>query len=495
MLAVWEENPKVFAFDECGLTPEPWNIQFFGRLPSQDPKELQIALKAATGCGKSAVLAVAALWHLTVHGGKDATRHPQGVVASIDEANLRSGIWRELAVWLSHSEFLKAAFEQTATRLSAKQHSATWFIEARTWAKRADADEQGRALSGIHSPYLLAILDEAGDMPVALLRVAQQIFSSQHEWAKILISGNPTSISGVLYEAAVNQAGSTHVISISADPDDSRRGKRTDIENAKRQIARYGRSNPWVMATILGQFPPSAMNALLGVAEVETAMKRHYEKRAYSWSEKRLGVDVARFGDDRTVLAPRQGQKWFAPVELRGVRTNVIAARIIQAVNRWEPRDPTSIRIMIDQTGGWGQGTVDQLIVSGYSPQDLVYSTPSPDPRYYNLRSYMYFMMAEHIRSSAAIPDIDATKTLRAELTASTYTLRDGKLAVEPKELIKSKLGYSPDLADGFAMTYALPDMPRRPSFVAQRAEKVLTDWEPAAAGGKVSSWDWEPGE
>jgi hypothetical protein len=260
-------------------------------------------------------------------------------------------------------------------------------------------------------------------------------------------------------------------------------------------IARYGRTNVWVMATILGEWPPSALNGLLSINEVEVAMRRTYRKDQYNWCEKRLGVDVARFGDDRTTLCPRQGQQWHKPVELRGVRTNVISARIIQACNRWEPRDPTSIRILIDQTGGWGQGTVDQLIVAGYTPQDLVYSTPSPDARYYNLRSYMWFMMAEHIRESAAIPDIDATKTLRAELTAATYTLRDGKLAVEPKELIKQKLGYSPDLADGYAETYAIPDQPRQSRYKTQAAQTALHEWEPASVEARSGdkAWDWDP--
>jgi len=340
-------------------------------------------------------------WFVGCHGGRDATEHPIGIVTSIDQANLKSGIWKEIAVWRSRSEYMTRAFDMTSTRLFAKHAPDTWYVEARTWAKRADPEAQGRAMSGIHGKYIMAVLDEAGDIPVPLLRVAKQILSSEHQWAKLLIGGNPTSLEGVLYQACVIESHLTYSISITADPERPDRGKRTDIENAREAIKLYGRENPWVKATILGEFPPASINALLGIEDVENAMRRHYRIDAYEWAEKRLGVDCARFGDDRSMLCPRQGVVWFNPEALRNVRTSVIAGRIVQAVQKWEPHDPTSIRILIDQTGGWGQGTVDQLIVAGYPAMELVYSTPSPDPRFFNLRSYMHFKLAEHVRERA----------------------------------------------------------------------------------------------
>jgi len=233
------------------------------------------------------------------------------------------------------------------------------------------------------------------------------------------------------------------------------------------------------MATILGQFPPASISALLGIEDVETAMRRAPRFDQWNWAQKRLGVDCARFGDDRTTLCPRQGMAWRKPVAMRGVRTNVIAARIIQGVTKWSPDDPLEVLILIDQTGGWGQGTVDQLLVAGYSPMDLVYSTPASDPQYYNIRSQMWFEMAKAVRQSAAIPDIAETSTLKAELTAVTYTLREGKLAVEPKELIKKRLGYSPDIADGYAQTFAIPDMPRQSAVARATTHQAKADYDP----------------
>lgn len=473
----WREKPQIFFYEELKMTPEAWLDEYLEKLPSQDPKEKQIALKACTGAGKSAALAGTNLWFVTCFGGTDPTQHPVGAVTSIDEDNLRSGLWKEIAVWRGRSELLQQTFGLTATRLSSYEHPQTWYIEARTWAKRADREAQGRAMSGLHGKFILLTLDETGDMPVPLLRVSQQIFSSAHAWAKIVAGGNPTSLIGVLYHMCVLEAHRTLLISITADPDDPKRGQRTDIENAKEQIRLYGRDNPWVMATILGQFPPSSINALLGIEDVEKAMKRAPTKDQWQWAQKRLGVDCARFGDDRTTLCPRQGLMWFKPTALRGVRTNVISGRIVQAVNKWNPRNPQDVWIGIDQTGGWGQGTVDQLLVAGLEPQELVYSTPAPDPKYYNLRSYMWFEMAKHIRRSAALPPHVAE--LRPELTAPTYSLKEGKLILEPKEMIKARLGYSPDVADGYAQTYAIPDMPADFAKRRQQGRQAATEFDP----------------
>jgi len=121
----------------------------------------------------------------------------------------------------------------------------------------------------------------------------------------MVLRRNPTSFDGVLYVASVTQSHLWDIIKITGDPDDPERSPRISIEWAREQIKEYGRDNPWVMATILGMFPPASINQLLGIEEVEAAMARGLRPDVYEWEKKRLGIDVARFGDDRTVLFPR----------------------------------------------------------------------------------------------------------------------------------------------------------------------------------------------
>jgi phage terminase large subunit len=97
------------------------------------------------------------------------------------------------------------------------------------------------------------------------------------------------------------------VIHMTGDPDDPKRSPRVSIEWAKEEIQKWGRDNPFVLINVLGQFPPASLNALLGVEEITEAMQRRHRPDAYSWSQKRLGIDCSRFSDDLTVLFPRQG--------------------------------------------------------------------------------------------------------------------------------------------------------------------------------------------
>jgi len=199
-------------------------------------------------------------------------------------------------------------------------------------------------------------------------------------------------------------------------------------------------------------FPPSAINVLLGPDEVDAAMARHYREDQYSWSQKRLGIDVARFGDDRSVIFPRQGLAAFVPVVMRHQRTTDIAARVAQAKVNWG-----SEMEFVDDSGHWGHGVIDNLFAAGYAPTAVLFEGEAIDPRYKNKRTEMWLEMAEWVKRGGALPHIPE---LTRELTSPTYTFVQGKFMLEPKDLIKKRIGVSPDLADALALTFAIKDMP-----------------------------------
>jgi hypothetical protein len=76
------------------------------------------------------------------------------------------------------------------------------------------------------------------------------------------------------------------------------------------------------------------------------------------------------------------------------------------------------------------------------------------NPRYENKRSEMYFEAIQWIKEGGALPDVPE---LLAALSQTTYTFRGDRLLLEPKEQVKARLGYSPDDADAFALTFAQP--------------------------------------
>lgn len=111
---------------------------------------------------------------------------------------------------------------------------------------------------------------------------------------------------------------------------------------------------------------------------------------------------------------------------------------------------------MVDSTFQWGKGVEDQLIDAGFSVFPVNYAAPASNPRFKNTRCEMWWNGAEAIKNGACLP---LMPELVPELTEITYMFSEGQFQLEPKELFKGRLGYSPDLADAYMQTYVIADM------------------------------------
>lgn len=445
----WRENAPKFVYDNFKVEPDKWQFDALNAFASSDKELQRISLQACAGPGKSTVLSWCT-WHFLACQGS-AGDHPKGACVSVTSDNLKDNLWAENSKWQERSEFLKKAFTWTKERIFATQHASTWFMSARSFSKSANAEEQGRTLSGLHSGYVLAVIDESGDIPVTVVKAAEQALSTGPKFGKIIQAGNPTSHEGLLYAASTKFRHLWHIIRISGDPDDPNRSPRIDIEWAREQIKTHGADNPWVMSYILGRFPPGSINTLLSPNEVEASIKRYIGEDKYIFSQKRLGVDCARFGLDSTVIFPRQGLMAFKPVIMKGARTQEIAARISAAKAKWGSEIE-----FIDDTGGWGAGVIDSLLQSGQSPMAINFAGKAIDPRYLNKRAEMWFGMADWVKRGGALPN---DPELEQDLVMPTYYFQNGKFQIEPKEQIKARLGRSPDRADALSLTFSLPEM------------------------------------
>lgn len=465
----WKKDPVFFVRDQFNVEPDEW--QKDALMAFADPKKQRILMKACAGPGKTALLSWCAWNFLSCHGNR--IDHPKGAALSVTADNLSNNLWPELSKWQARSPFLTAAFTWTKERIFLNEQPETWFLSARSFAKTANAEEQGRTLSGLHSQYILYLIDESGDISPSVLRSAEQGLS-KCKFGKILQAGNPTSQDGMLYHAATQQREKWEVLTITGDPDDPKRSPRVDIEWAREQISLYGRDNPWVMAYILGQFPPAGINSLLSMEEVEKAMGRHLREPEYDFNQKRLGVDVARFGDDTTCIFPRQGLASFNPVVMRNARSNEVAARVAQAISKWSAE-----AVFVDTTGGYGAGVEDSLLQAGISSVAVDFGGKPMDTRYFNKRSEMWFLMADWIRRGGSLPPVPG---LLKELTAPTYSFVNGKFRLEEKDQIKKRLGFSPDLADALACTFAMVDLPKSNIMQSSNTSgKIKHEYDPFA--------------
>ena len=474
-LGKWLERPDIFVREVFGATPDPWQDDVLRAFPHKH----QIAMKASKGPGKTALLAWCA-WNFLL------TRlHPKIAATSISSDNLQDNLWTEMAVWQNKSPMLKALFEWQKTRIICKQHPETWWMSARTWSRSASAEQQAQTLAGLHSDYIMFLLDESGSMPQAVMIAAEAALSSCKE-GHILQAGNPTQLSGPLYRACTVDKASWYVVEISGDPDDPKRSTRVNIDWARQQIAKYGANDPYVLVNVFGRFPPHSLNALVGPDDISSATKRFYREYEYGHAPKVMAADVARFGDDSSVVCKRQGQVMFPMLQYRNVDSSHGAGILAR---EWQAFDADAC--FIDDTGGYGAGWIDALRQLGRTPIGVPFSGQANDRRYYNKRAEMYFLFAQWIKDGGALPD---HPELGAALTQTTYTFKGDAMIIEPKDVIKVKMnGQSPDHADAGALTFAHPVTPRNQARSSVRPRHTY-EWDPFREVNEQSVVDYVRG-
>ena len=444
---------------------DPWQEDFLRAFT----KHQRLAAIACKGPGKTAVTAWLC-WNFLLR--PDAKIFATGIT----EDNLNDNLWPEMSKWQERSEYFKAAFEWAKTRITCRESPNNWFMSLRTWARTADKQRQSDALAGGHADYMMYVLEEAGGIPDSVAATAEAGLATGIE-TKLLCVGNPTMLEGPLYRASKAGAGLWYVVHITGDPDDPKRSSRVSKQWCREQIAEYGPDNPWVLVNVFGRFPPSSLNVLLGPEEVEEAMRRI--PKDYELAQKRLGGDLARFGDDRIVLFPRQGIRAFNPIVMRNANGPEVAARIGLAKQNWGWEI-----CLLDDTGGWASSVHDSMIQAGMSPIPVNFAGKADDPRYLNRRAEMHFRMAAWVKRGGCLP---RTATLKKELTAPTYTYVNGKFQIEEKKMIKARVGFSPDEADALALTFGLAELKAGSIGRLQTAEnrrdmamgRALSDYDP----------------
>lgn len=437
-LRLWREHPTIFVREVLGAEPDDWQQEILEAFPHNQ----RIAMKASKGPGKTCLLAWLILNFLLTRP------HPRIAATSITKDNLADNLWTELSLWMNKSEIFKTAFDWTKTRITAKDHPSTWWCSARSWSKSASQEEQASTLAGLHAEYILFILDESGGIPMAVMAMAEAALSTCKE-GHIVQAGNPTHLEGPLYQACTSERRLWFIKEITGDPDDPKRAKRVSEKWAREQIEKYGRDNPFVRVNVFGAFPTASLNALIGIEEARAATTRTYREMEYRDQALILGVDAARYGDDLSVCFPRQGLIAFEPKSWRGIDGNQGAGAVARI---WT--DMGADACFIDDTGGFGSSWIDNLIRLGQSPIGVHFAASALSGRYSNRRAEMAFECVEWVKRGGVLPNIPE---LLAAMSQTTYSFHGDKLLIEPKDAIKTKLGYSPDHFDALMLTFAAP--------------------------------------
>lgn len=201
---------------------------------------------------------------------------------------------------------------------------------------------------------------------------------------------------------------------------------------------------------MLCDFSASADDQLISLDDVNAAMSREYDPRVMCLDLPLImGVDVARMGADKSVIFFRRGKIAEAPIKIENGPLTQLALNVVRY---YESRLPDVI--VVDGTGVGG-GLVD--ILTARLPQvrilDINFTAKAIDSTFANKRTEMWCDMANWIRTGGYLPnDVE----LKQELCAPLYEADEaGRKILEPKKKIRDRLGWSPDLADGLALTFA----------------------------------------
>lgn len=439
--AAGERGPEQFVRDMWGATPDPGQIEM---LRAYGRGERGISVRSAVGVGKTTGLSWIAIIHMM-------TRFPQKTLITAPSAGqLFDALYAEVVQWIGMLPIvLQDLFSITATRIEYRPAPKSSFMSFRT--ARAENPE---ALQGVHSLHDLLIADEASAVPDPIFAAAAGIMSGEH--AQTILTSNPTRTTGFFYKTQT-------------DPDMADRWYRIHISgiesprqtDAYRQeiILSYGEDHNEYRIRVLGEFPTGDLNTVIPRALVTAAIDRNV--RATLQDIEIWGLDVARFGNDSTVLCKRRGREVSDLLRWEGMDTMQTAGRV-RAEFRDTPVDYRPELILVDDIGVGG-GVTDRLRELNLPVMGINTSeSPSQEGRYNNLRSELWFEGLKWLQErEGGLPspqESHAAKMLADELCIPTYTyLSNGALKVESKLEMRRRGEKSPNHADAFLLTLAAP--------------------------------------
>lgn len=428
--------------------PEPWQVRVLCAVRDgllNINKAIRIARASGHGVGKSALVSWLIIWAFSTF--EDC----RGVVTANTEAQLRTKTWAELGKW--HRLFIaKELFKHTATGYFAADsaHGLTWRIDMVPWSERST-----EAFAGLHNKgrRIIVVFDEASAIPDIIWETTEGALTdsdTQIIWATF---GNPTRNTGRFRECWTKHRALWDVEQV-----DARNVSITNKDRFAEWIVAYGDDSDFVRVRIKGQFPRASGSQFISSEVVDEATKR--EPRSYLHDPLVLGVDVARFGDDESVIYPRKGRdgRTISIVRLRGVDTMTLAGRVCEMHLRMR-----ADAVFVDG-GGVGGGVVDRLRQLHVPTWDIQFGSKSDMPydglvdgvTFANKRAEIWGSMREWLKDGS-IPDIS---DFRDQLCGVEYGFNiRNEIQLERKEDMKKRLGpfASPDIGDALALTFAYP--------------------------------------
>ena len=507
----WRKDPRRYVRQRLGVNPTWQQDQI---LESICPPGSKVSVRSGHGIGKDATAAMIIWWFLETHDySKCACTAPSS-------HQLRDILWSELSKWKRRSDSLSEAngfdtlfwldnmFEINQDIVKDRNAPLEWFAIARTARKEnpealqglhatdLTIDESGTKVESSGDTSLLFVIDEASGVDDVIFEVAEGALSS-HD-SRVLMIGNPTRNIG--YFAASHKGRRSEYKTLHFRSDES---PLVDPDYRPGLVRRFGENSNVVRVRADGEFPKQDDDTLIALEHAEAAISREWNSdERQPTGLKRLGIDVARQGSDRTTFVCRH-DFLVTFIEVRNKQdTMQTVGQAIQFAERLQVDD-----IAVDEIG-FGAGVVDRLrevmderrqkkewhcTVTGVNVAEAAPIKSQEEDEHgkipvaqgAKLRDYLWIEAGEWLKNDHpcfVAPQREYCETLAGELSTPTFKLdSNGRIVVESKDDMKKRLGssnqagQSPDLADGLNVTFAPMELP--PPIIAPPIVEQQSRW------------------
>lgn len=398
----------------------------------------QVSVASAHGVGKTRGLSLLVSWFAN-------TRWPWVIVMTAPSSSqLYDGLWPQVRARFNElNPLLKDMFTIGMERIALTADPDNCFI-----SPRAARKDQPEAFQGLHSPNLLMLVDEASGVPDEVFEAGRG--SMSEKGAHLLLCSNPTRLSGFFFRTQTDPVlrDSWTRIQISG-----LNSKWVTKEFVSEIVTMYGEDSNQYRVRVLGLFPKSETDVLIDRDLVEAAFIRQIDRPNIRpvW-----GIDIARYGRDKTVFTPRWGN-YVGRQEVWPKEDTMQTAGRVKA--RWDatPITERPAEILIDVIGV-GSGVCDRLrefddIKTVIRMVNVTETSPA-NSRGYKLRDHLWLCAFDWFTAKKGY--IEGSTELAEELSTPTYDFTsDARYVVESKDAMAKRGHNSPNRADSFNLTFA----------------------------------------
>lgn len=465
------QNDPVFFVESIVAMTSLWSKQ--KEIIRSVRDNFRTVVRSCNGAGKTFITANAVAWFLATH--------PYSIVVSTAPTarQVRELLWQEINSIHKSSKF----------PLGGRCLNVNWTMGSKWFAVGLSTDDPNR-FQGFHAEHILGVIDEAAGVEASIWEGMEAILTSSG--ARLLAIGNPTEPSGNFYNAFSSSLYNKIHISAFDTPNFVENDiKLNDIKSnewerkfnlmafpalttPKWAVERYqewGEDSPAFQSRIMGNFPSLGADTAIPLSWVLRAKDR--ECTFTPTDRCFMAVDVARFGDDESVIGIRKGNSLVRQDVYHNVDVHSLSVACKTVADQESPE-----YIKVDVVG-IGAGVCDNLRAWGYPAIDFVAQERAWETdKYYNKRAESWFRLREKFQKD--LINIPKDEALVGQLTSPRYKFdMSGRYMLEAKEDMKRRGLRSPDRGDVLAMLFESDD---------SYEDSIAKDFNPTSEAVKPNS-------